>query len=269
MALCSKTWEQATNKKYQKGAEKILELKGLKIISNPRKYRRGGGVDIVADLSQVTIQALEISKPHNLEVVWALVKPKVPGPIKQIVTFAFYSPPRSRKNPKMKDHILATLHSLLTSYPEAGIMVGGDRNCYNIGPILAGGIPRLQNIQQLPTLGGKSLDILLTNLGPFYAKPEIIPPVECDDPRKGVPSDHLIPIVYPLSNITLGTQAEYIVKTSRPLPASGVREFAQQLIEEDWSAVREQDSTDVQEAIFKEILASSLDMSCPTKSVKL
>ena len=223
----------------------------------------------MADLTQVKIQALEIPNPHNLEIVWALVKPISPGPIKQIVTFAFYSPPRSRKKTKMTDHIVTTLHSLLTSYPEAGIMGGGDRNCYNIGPILAGGIPRLQNIQQLPTLGGKNLDILLTNLGPLYAKPEIISPVECDDPRKGVPSDHLVPIVYPLSNTTLGTQAEYSVKTSRPLPASGVREFGQQLIEEDLAAVRVEDSTDVQEAMFQETLTDVLDRTCPTKSVKL
>ena len=137
----------------------MLELRGLKMISNPRKYRRGGGVAIVADLSKVTLQPLDIPNPHNLEIVWALARPKIPGPIKHIICFALYSPPKSRKKTKMTDCIVSTLHSLLTSYPEAGIFGGGDRNCCNVGPIVAAGIPRLKNILQLPTLGGKNLDI--------------------------------------------------------------------------------------------------------------
>ena len=88
----------------------MLELRGLKMVSNPRKYKRGGGVAIVADLSQVSIQPLEIPNPHNLEIVWALVRPKVPGPIKQIITFAFYSPPWSRKKTKLSDCIITTYY---------------------------------------------------------------------------------------------------------------------------------------------------------------
>ena len=131
------------------------------------------------------------------------------------------------------------------------------------------GIPRLQNIQQLPTLGGKNLDIFLTNLASYYAKPEIINPVKCGDPRNGVPSDHLVPIVYPLTLATLEEDRQYTVKTSRPLPESGVREFGLQLIEEDWATVREEDSPEVKEAAFQEVLTKSLDKSCPTKTVKL
>ena len=123
------------------------------------------------------------------------------------------------------------MHSLLTTYPDAGIFGGGDRNCYNLGPILEAGIPRLQNIQQLPTLGAKKLDIFLTNMGSFYAKTETVNPVACDDFRKGVPSDHLVPIVYPLTVATLGADSQYTVKTSRPLPESGVREFGLNLME--------------------------------------
>ena len=269
ISLCSETWEQKSNKKYQKEVERLLELKGLKMISNPRKYRRGGGVAIVADLSKVTLQPLDIPNPHNLEIVWALARPKIPGPIKQIICFALYSPPRLRKKTKMTDCIVSTLHSLLTSYPDAGIFGGGDPNCYNVGPILAAGIPRLKNIQQLPTLGGKNLDIFLTNLGCFYANPETVPPVSCDDPRRGVPSDHLVPVVYPLTIATMGTETQYSVKTSRPLPDSGVREFGRKLIEEDWSAVREEDSSDLQEAGFQNIVTQLLDNTCPVKTVKL
>ena len=269
VAPCSETWEKTTNKNYQIEVERLLQLKGLKMISNPRTYRRGGGVCIIADLSQVTIQPLDIPNPNNLEIVWALVKPRNPGSLKQIITFAFYSPPKSRKKAKMTDCIVSTLHSLLSTYPEAGIMGGGDRNCYNVSPILAAGIPRLLNIQQLPTLGDKNLDILLSNMGRFYSSPVIVPPVGCDNPRKGVPSDHSVPTVHPVNNETLGEVKQYTEKTSRPLPDSGVRAFGRLLMEENWSSVKENDSSDAQESVFQDLLNNFLDNACPTKTVKL
>ena len=67
----------------------------------------------------------------------------------------------------------------------------------------------------------------------------------------------------------MGTETQFSVKTSRPLPDSGVREFGRKLIEEDWSAVREEDSPDTQEAAFQNILTQLLDNACPVKTVKL
>ena len=268
VALCSETLEKTTNKKYQKEVERLLEMKGLGMVSNPRKYRRGGGVCIIADLSKVTIQPIDIPNPHNLEIVFALVKPKVPGTIKEIITFALYSPPRSKRKSKMTDCIVTTLHSLLTLYPHAGIMGGGDRNCYNISPIL-NAIPGLQNLQQLPTLGGKNLDILLSNMGRLYSAAVIVAPVSCDDPSKGVPSDHSVPIVFPVTNVTLGKQKHYTWKTTRPLPESGIRDFGKLVIEENWDTIKENESSEVQEEALQGILNNLLEKSLPTKTVKL
>ena len=41
--LASETWEKSSNKKYQKEVERLFEMDGLKMISKPRKFRRGGG----------------------------------------------------------------------------------------------------------------------------------------------------------------------------------------------------------------------------------
>ena len=65
VALCSETWEKSSNKRFQKKVENLLEMKGLKMISNPRKYQRGGGVCIIADLTKVYIQAVEVSNPKT------------------------------------------------------------------------------------------------------------------------------------------------------------------------------------------------------------
>ena len=268
VALCSETWEKTTNKKYQKEVERLLELKGLGMVSQPRKYRRGGGVCIIADLSKVTIQPIEIPNPHNLEIVFALVKPKNPGVIKEIITFAFYSPPRSKRKSKMTDCIVTTLHSLLTSYPQAGIMGGGDRNCYNVSPVI-NAIPGLQNLQQLPTLGAKNLDILLSNMGRYYSEVTVVPPVNCDNPNRGVPSDHSVPIIFPLTNATISEPKTYTYKTTRPLPESGIQEFGKLILEENWESIKESESSDIQESMLQNILNDLMERSVPTKTVKL
>ena len=59
--------------------ERLLEEEGLKMVSNPRKYKRGGGVCIVADLTKVDFQPLDIPNPNNLEIVFAIVTPKNGG----------------------------------------------------------------------------------------------------------------------------------------------------------------------------------------------
>ena len=75
--------------------------------------------------------------------------------------------------------------------------------------------------------------------------------------------------MHPLTTAILGLQAQYTVKTSRPLPDSGIREFGLLIIEEDRATVREEDSPEVQEAAFQDLLTKFVDRSCPTKTVKL
>ena len=145
------------------------KLKGLKVVLKARKYRWGGGVCIIADISKVSITPLDIPT-GNLEIVWALVKPLEQSIVSEILTFAFYLPPRSKMKTKLGDHIVTTLHQLLNTYPAAGIMGGGDRNDWNIDQILPA-VPRLQNLQHLPTLNGKNLDVFISNLGLFLLQP--------------------------------------------------------------------------------------------------
>ena len=65
--------------------------------------------------------------------------------VREIIVCAFYSAPKSRKNPHLLDHIILTTQNLLTKYPNAGLVIGGDKNNLNIAPLLSG-IPRLRQI---------------------------------------------------------------------------------------------------------------------------
>ena len=265
--LASETWEKSSNKKYQKEVERLFEIEGLKMISNPRKYRRGGGVCILADITAVNITPLNV-QTGNLEIIWALVKPLETSSIKEIITFSFYLPPKSKAKSRMTDHIVTTLHQLLTTFPQAGIMGGGDRNDWNVSPVLAA-IPRLLNLQQLPTLNGKNLDVFLSNLGPFYSIPVIVSPVQPDDPSSGKPGDHDVPVIYPLDNLTLVEKKEYRTRTCRPLPESGILAFGRLIVNEGWETVQLGDHPTTQDQALQSVITDMLDQTCPLKTVKL
>ena len=265
--LASETWEKSNSKKYQREVERLFEIEGLRMVSNPRRYRRGGGVCILADITAVSITPLDV-QTGNLEIVWALVKPLETDQIKEIITFSFYLPPKSKSKGKMTDHIVTTLHQLLTTFPQAGIMGGGDRNDWNVSPVLAA-IPHLLNLQQLPTLNGKNLDIFLSNMGAFYSTPVIVAPVQPDDPARGKPGDHSVPVIYPLNTKTLKQTKEYRLRTSRPLPESGINAFGRLIIYEEWETVQMEDDPSIQDEALQTLLTEMLDKTCPQKIVKV
>ena len=94
--LASESWEKAASKKLQKEVERLFEIEGLKMISKARRYRRGGGVCILADIRKISINPLEIPT-GNLEIIWALIKLHDESVIKEIIVFSFSMAPRSRK----------------------------------------------------------------------------------------------------------------------------------------------------------------------------
>ena len=162
--------------------------------------------------------------PDKLEIIWGLLRPKNgTSQIREIIVCAFYSPPKSRKNPLLLDHIMLTTQNLLTKYPNAGLVLGGDKNNLNISSLLLG-IPRLRQIVTQATHNDKILDIILTNLHQMYSLPTIVPPVYPDNPLSGaVPSDHSTPLTRPITAENINQTKEYITKVSRPLPESGIR----------------------------------------------
>ena len=188
--------------------------------------------------------------------------------IKEIIIAAFYSPPNSRKNPQLLDHLLSNSLNLLSKYPNAGLVIGGDKNNLNISPLL-NGIPKLSQIVTKPTYKHKVLDIILTNMSNLYCVPVITPPVQPDDPQCGVPSDHSTPVATPLATDTLQQIREYVVRVTRPLPESGMLEFGEWMCKEDWAMISKETDPSKQVLIFEEMVQQKLDVIFPTKTVKI
>ena len=139
IGFLQETWEQSENKSHQFEIEKLLEIDGYQYISAPRpKNHQGrsyGGAAIVVNKRNYSCEKLNILVPNNLEVVWSLVKPKNQlTKFKKILACSFYSPPNKKKNSKMADHIVTTLHMLLSKYPDSAIILGADKNQMDISP---------------------------------------------------------------------------------------------------------------------------------------
>ena len=88
-------------------------------------------------MREFSLEKIPVSIPHNLEVVWGLVRPKKgSATIKEIIVAAIYSPPHSKKNNQLLDHLLSTTHYLLSRYPRAGLVIGGDKNDLKISSLI-------------------------------------------------------------------------------------------------------------------------------------
>ena len=128
VALLSEVWEKSSCKKHQFEIEKMLQMDGLKYISTPRTTKRGGGAAIVVNLRKFSVEKIQVTIPNNLEVVWGLIRPKMASAtIREIIVAAFYSPPKSKKNSQLLDHLMSTTHFLLSKYPKAKLVIGGDK----------------------------------------------------------------------------------------------------------------------------------------------
>ena len=67
ICFVTEIWEQDENKKHRRKIEELLELKGIKYISNPRRNRRGGGAAIAVNLKNYTVAKLNIFIPPEVD----------------------------------------------------------------------------------------------------------------------------------------------------------------------------------------------------------
>ena len=94
-------------------------------------------------------------------------------------------------------------------------------------------------------------------------------PVEPDDPNHGSPSDHRVPVAHPLTQTSVVVPREFIVKTARPLPESGLQLFSQWIKSEEWDCLPTDATPTDQVAAFQTKLDEKLNEIFPLKVFKL
>ena len=199
IVFLSEVWGKSESKKHQAKIEEMLEMSNISYISTPRPgAKRGGGAGIAIDPSRFSVSKLNIAIPKPLEIVWALLRPlEVTGDIKKIILCSLYSPPNSKKNNLLIDHISVTYNALKIQHPTAGTMICGDRNSLDENKIVALD-PKFRQILSKNTRKDNRLYMMITDLQNYYHNPEVIPPVPVDIPGHGVPSDHNGVLTIPL-----------------------------------------------------------------------
>ena len=270
LAICSETWHREDKKKHRNEVERLLLGEGLKFLSAPRPGgKRGGGCGIIADMTLYTLDKLDVTNEHKLEVCWGILRPKQANcAIREYIVCAFYCPPNSRKKEKLITHIIVNAHRLLSKYPNCGLKIGGDKNSLNIAPILIA-LPKCHQMVVGNTHKEKCLDILISNISTLYQPVDIVPPCQPDDPTKAKPSDHLVPVCYPISGASGAVSREYETRSSRPLPDSGLREFGLWLAQQDWSVIPDDWDPDQMLQKFNEMMVTKIENIFPKKSVKI
>ena len=273
IALLCEIWENEDNVSHQNQIEKMLELHGLKYISSsrPPNYKgvSYGGAAMIVNLKKFQVEKIPVFVPNKLEVVWGLVKPKNGNAsFKRLVVCSFYSPPSGGSNSRMADHLTETLQVMTTRYPDCGLIMGGDKNRMNIRPLLNCGLQLKQCVDK-PTRQGAILDIIIMNLYKYYNSPIIVPPIAPDNPLKGVPSDHSIPLCSPYTDKVKPPERNYRTINYRPLPDSKLREFGTWLVTEDWSILDEFVTPTEKVEKFESTIIEKLDSFCPVKSFRV
>ena len=212
---------------------------------------------------------MNIPIPKSVELVWGLLKPKIiTGKISVIIVCCFYSPPRSRKNRTLLEHITHTVQELRSTYPQAGVIISGDRNNIDMGALLQID-SSLRQVVKNPTRGYNFLDVILTNLHTFYNIPEIVPPITPDVQGKGVPSDHCGVIATPHTNSTVPHKSSKIKKIIRPIPESLLPAFGEKLKSIDFSPISLEESPTKMVEKYQDIIEKLVASVFPLKSITI
>ena len=248
----------------------MFELGGIKYISTPRPgSQRGGGAAIAVRTEKYEICKLNIPIPKSVEVVWGLLRPKIiTGKITVIIVCSFYSPPKSRKNTALLEHITHTVQALRVTYPRAGVIISGDRNNIDMGALLQIDSSIRQAVKKA-TRGFKILDVILSNLHTYYNEPEIIPPISPDVPGKGAPSDHWGVLAIPHTNSVETKKRSTLRRTIRPMPESLLSIFAEKMQSTDFSEIYLKPNSTQMVEKYQEILQKLVAETFPSKNIKI
>ena len=246
-------------------------MKGLKYISTstPRPgAKRGGGAALVVNTDTFSVSKLNISIPHNLEIVWGLLRPnEVTGKITKIIVCSFYCPPKSTRKSVLIEHMTLTLQSLRSTFPKAGVIISGDRNDLSIARLKSID-PALSQTVLKGTRGQNILTVVLTDLQLFYEEPIIVNPIDVDDPSKGgVPSDHNGVVMIPLAVTGEPVRRKKFVRTVRPITSSAINNIGQVLVNEQWLFMNPDLNPTLLTELYEFYTGEILDIFCPKKDV--
>ena len=270
LCILTEVWEKLENKKHQKAIESMFETSGIKYVSTPRPgARRGGGTALACSSERFSLTKINVPIPSPLEACFALLKPKKPtGKVNTFICGSFYSPPRSRCKTKMAEFLAVTLCQLRAEHPDSAVILGADINDMTLD-LLFSLDPTLRQIVNFNTNKNddKTLDVIITDCQRLMQEPTRLAPLQVDEGKRGVDSDHKGVEVLPraVSASQGPTLRQRIVV--QPFPESGLARFGVILQKKDWGELEDTLSSTQMVDRFQAMSEDLVDMSFAKKSV--
>ena len=231
-----------------------LILPGYNLERLDRRIGIHGGVCLFSNSKYKTSRLYNLECP-NLEVMWVYVRPaRLPRGVSCIVTATIYYPSSSDDN-EILEYLIASLTRVESLYPGCGLILAGDFNRLDIKQLRINF--GLKQLVKIPTRGGNTLDLVLTNLDPLYLSDSIIA-----FPPFGL-SDHSVIAVSPRLRDPKSNQKKVVYK--RDMRPSRKAMFGRYLSQIDWSFLDSLESVEVKNQLFTDMLSFGLFYILPEK----
>lgn len=252
----------------------IFNLDDYTVVSNAAQRRGvGGRPAIIVNTKNFMVDNLtqsKISIPWGVEIVWVLLTPKNAtnsSIVQNIAVASVYCKPNSRKKTVLLDHIAEVYHSLSAKYRSVKWIIAGDTNDLKLTQILSLNSQLKQCVKEPTRLNPPAiLDPIITDLHSFYHDAKVVPPLDVDDDKDGVPSDHLMVVMEPISNTSSIKQRNKTKIEFRSLHDNGFLLLEEMLKNKDWRFVHSDISVNILMERFQQELFSMFDISFPVKS---
>ena len=265
--IFSETWERE-----ELSLETLLGLSNYKVHSYKRekvKARKqpGGGCAIVYNENRFKATKLDVFIPRGVEACWLMLKPlNNMGHVENIAMASIYCSPNSKFKTATINHIIDTIHLLRAQYDNrVNYLIGGDLNQLKIDRILDA-YGSLRQIISFGTRKSAILEKIITDLHTLFQPPRCLPPIQVDEDKDGSDSDHNIVILAPIE-ISNNQKREKRSDITRPLPDTGVSQFADFITAHTWGEVVGEGNIDQKVLNFHKTLRTKLDEFCPEKNV--
>ena len=273
IALVSETWERQTQ-----SLDNLLSSFQFKSISykrdNGKNNRKpGGGCAIFYNENRFHVEKLDVSPPEGVEAAWAVFVPKQTNNltyrVNKILVGSIYVSPRSRHKVETINHIIETMHYVRSLYDnDIHFLFGGDFNRLDISEIL-NSHGALKQFVSTPTRKQALLEIILTDLHPFFHPPTTLSPLQFDPDKGGSDSDHNIVLMAPRTNTQYQVDRVRKTRTIRPTPQSKIEHFGKEITCHTWDEITQTECVDDKVFLFHNYLLALLNKHFPEKQVKM
>ena len=145
-------------------------------------------------------------------------------------------------------------------------IIAGDTNRLNLNPILSLS-PSLKQLVTTPTRLNPDaiLDPVITTMQKYYQTPVTKPPIENDENKQGKPSDHLVVLMYPISQEMNCPPRQVRHVECRSLPQSGINKMGVWIQEQTWGEIYKAKDVNEKAQFLQNMLMKKLDEIFPVK----